>query len=125
MQNFPSLHGLTHSLMGKATSYSTKVTKDEFISWGVEVVPFIFSCLPTFTHNLIFHGKSAKPHPDSSYIHPKLLDTSDILDEDPSLVFTICCMAPNLGGKVSLFRNRKSVFFFQSHFHHFSTIIIL
>ncbi len=103
-QNFPELHGLAKSLMKKV--HSTQVTKEEFLTWGTEVVPFIYSTLTTFTHKLIFHGKFSKSSTSciieaSSYCNPKLVDSSDIFDKDPSLVFTICCMAPNMGGKVS------------------------
>lgn len=102
LEDFPPLHGLINSLTKK--SGKTEVTRDDFISWGTETVPFIYSTLRTFTHILLFHGKKSTKtsHEEpSEYIQPKLLDSSDIFDEDPSLSFTICCMAPNMGGKVS------------------------
>lgn len=107
LNEFPSLRGLCNSLMKR--SLSPEVTKEVFIEWGTEAVPFIYSCLPTFTHNIIFHGKSTKPHPESTYVHPKLLDESDILKEDTSHAFTLCCMAPNMGGKVSCGDNRTQL----------------
>ena len=119
----PSLHGLFNSL--KKRSDSPEVTKEVFIQWGIEAVPFIYSCLTTFTHNIIFHGKSTKPHPESTYVHPKLLDASDILKENACYTFTICCMAPNMGGKVSLGENRMQLTSLnQTVFNTFSFLIL-
>ncbi len=101
----PKLSGLKTSLSETASSPSSGseglVTKTNFIDWGTRTVPFIHSCLQTFIHNLIFHGKSTKSK-EESYIHPELLDSSDIFTSiNVSLPFTIVCMAPNMGGKVS------------------------
>lgn len=102
LQDMPSLHGLKNSLSKVAADEQDNVTKERLIEWGTKTVPFLYSCLPTFTHNLIFHGKSTKSHHQESYVHPELLDCSDIFTEkNPSLPFTIGCMAPGMGGKVS------------------------
>lgn len=95
----PPLHGLKSSL---STTIDGKgnITKSNFVDWGTRVIPFIYACLPTFTHNLIFHGKSTKSHHEATYEHPELLDCSDIFtSDDVSFPYTICCMAPNMGGK--------------------------
>jgi Ca2+-binding EF-hand superfamily protein len=103
LQDMPSLQGLKNSLSRVATDKRGNVAKESFVEWGRKTVPFLYSCLSTFTHNLIFHGKSTKSHHHESYFHPELLDCSDIFNEkNPSLPFTIGCMAPGMGGKVSL-----------------------
>mmetsp|Transcript_21547 Transcript_21547/g.24498 ORF Transcript_21547/g.24498 Transcript_21547/m.24498 type:complete len:264 (+) Transcript_21547:1332-2123(+) len=95
------LHGLKRSLSEKAIDGS-KVKKFDFLEWATATAPYIYACLPTFTHNLIFHGKSTKLHHEESFVNPELLDSSNIFTSlDPSLLFGICCMAPKLGGKVS------------------------
>jgi len=96
----PRLDGLKTSLSEIATdNEGGLLTKINFIDWGTTTVPFIHSCLRTFIHNLIFHGKSTKSK-EQTYVHPELLDSSDIFTyANASLLFTIVCMAPNMGGK--------------------------
>lgn len=116
----PQLNGLETSLSETAKGNGndgTLVTKINFIDWGTRVVPFIHSCLQTFIHNLIFHGKSTKSN-EESYVHPELLDSSDIFTSaNASLPFTIVCMAPNMGGKVS-FSLEASIYVSVSNFRH-------
>lgn len=98
----PPLQGLKKSLTKLADKKDGNVTKVNFIAWGTKTVPYIYSCLPTFTHNLIFHGKSTKSHHEEAFVFPELLDNSEIFTSaNPSLTFTIGCMAPKMGGKVS------------------------
>lgn len=93
------LHGLKKSL-SKEALHGSKVTKEAFVHWASGTVPFLHACITTFTHNLIFHGKSNNKRHGESFVNPELLDSSNIFtSSDPSLLFAISCMAPNLGGK--------------------------
>jgi hypothetical protein len=96
----PSLQGLKTSLSKVGADKEGNVTAQSFIDWGTKTVPYLYACLPSFTHNLIFHGKSTNSHHQETLSCPELLDSSDIFTEtNPSLSFTISCMAPSMGGK--------------------------
>jgi hypothetical protein len=100
-QSMPSLHGLKASLSKYGSDSNGNVTKSDFIIWGTKAVPFIYSCLPTFIHTLIFHGKATTSHHQEAFVHPELLDDSDIFTAtNTSFPYMIGCMAPEMGGKV-------------------------
>lgn len=99
-QKMPSLQGLKTSLSKVAADREDNITKQSFIDWGMKIVPHLYACLPSFTHNLIFHGKSTNSHHQETLKCPELLDSSHIFTAtNPSLSFTISCMAPSMGGK--------------------------
>lgn len=93
------LHGLVSSLANMKKSEGSKITKDMFVSWGLNCVPHIGSTMAGFVHHLVFH-KRLSNFEHSPFSNPEINDYSSIFtDASAGNLFAISCMSPDLGGK--------------------------